>query len=118
MSLLPTPRSRDGKRGGKDCLEPAILSQNWGKYEPAIRRWEAVFGFPAPIPTEPAPKGGRRLAPVFPEWMMGLPPGYVTAVPGLTRNQQLKAIGNGVCPQQGVHALRVLKARFEEETDA
>ncbi len=25
VSLLSTPRARDGKRGGKDCLEPAVL---------------------------------------------------------------------------------------------
>ena len=25
VALLPTPRARDGKRGGKDCLEPALL---------------------------------------------------------------------------------------------
>lgn len=85
---------------------------DWGKYEPAIRRWEAVTGRRAPYPREPAPRGGERLAPVFAEWMMGLPLGHVTAVPGLSRNQQLKAIGNGVVPQQGVHALLELLRRF------
>ena len=39
---------------------------------------------------------------------MGLPAGHVTAVPGLTRNEQLKALGNGVVPQQAEAALRVL----------
>jgi len=43
--------------------------------------------------------------------MMGLPEGHVTGVPGLTRNAQLKALGNGVVPQQAVYALRVLLAR-------
>jgi len=34
--------------------------------------------------------------------MMGLPLGWVTdPAIGLTRNQQLKALGNGVVPQQG-----------------
>lgn len=42
---------------------------------------------------------------------MGLPEGHVTDVPGLTRNDQLKALGNGVVPQQAVYALRVLLAR-------
>lgn len=41
---------------------------------------------------------------------MGLPDGWVTAVPGLTRNDQLKALGNGVVPQQAAHALRLLLA--------
>lgn len=39
---------------------------------------------------------------------MGLPPGWVTDVPGLDRAQQLHAIGNGVVPQQAVEAYRLL----------
>lgn len=39
---------------------------------------------------------------------MGLPAGWVTAIPGLSRNDQLRLIGNGVVPQQGVAALRWL----------
>lgn len=39
---------------------------------------------------------------------MGLPAGWVTGVPGLSRNAQLKALGNGVVPQQGTLALRLL----------
>lgn len=38
---------------------------------------------------------------------MGLPEGHVTEV-GLTRNQQLKALGNGVVPQQAAAALRLM----------
>ena len=43
--------------------------------------------------------------------MMGLPAGHVTAVPGLTRTQQLKALGNGVVPQQAAAAIRLLAER-------
>lgn len=39
---------------------------------------------------------------------MGLPAGWVTGVPGLSRNQQLHALGNGVVPQQCAMALRML----------
>lgn len=39
---------------------------------------------------------------------MGLPAGWVTDVPGLSRNEQLKALGNGVVWQQAAHALRML----------
>jgi DNA (cytosine-5)-methyltransferase 1 len=39
--------------------------------------------------------------------MMGLPAGWVTDVP-ISRNEQLKALGNGVVPQQAVEALRRL----------
>lgn len=38
---------------------------------------------------------------------MGLPAGHVTDVPGLSRNAQLKALGNGVVPQQAALALRL-----------
>jgi hypothetical protein len=40
--------------------------------------------------------------------MMGLPDGWVTAVAGLTRNAQLKALGNGVVPQQALAALEIM----------
>ena len=43
--------------------------------------------------------------------MMGLPEGWVTDVPGLSRNAQLKALGNGVVPQQAAMALRLLLDR-------
>lgn len=41
---------------------------------------------------------------------MGLPDGWVTGVPGLSRNDQLKALGNGCVPQQVALALRLLLA--------
>lgn len=44
---------------------------------------------------------------------MGLPAGHVTDVPGLPRTAQLKALGNGVVPQQATVALEVLWARLE-----
>lgn len=52
--------------------------------------------------------------PEFVEWMMGLPAGHVTNPDiGLTRSQQLKAIGNGVCVPQGIAALRMLLDQLE-----
>ena len=78
----------------------------YGQYTAAVRQQERTFGQPAPPATEPTGKDGRhRLSPRFSEWMMGLPPGRVTAVPGLSRKDQLHAIGNGVCPQQAAAAL-------------
>lgn len=91
------------------------VKQDWGRYAPAITKWEQVIGRPAPAPTEPDEKGKPRLSPVFVEWMMGLQDGWVTAVPGLVRKEQLRALGNGVVPQQAAHALRVLMDEFEEE---
>ena len=78
----------------------------WAEYEPAIHRWERITGRLAPAPTQPSAKGAQRLSPRFVEWMMGLPAGHVTGVPGLKRNDQLKALGNGVVPQQATAALR------------
>jgi DNA (cytosine-5)-methyltransferase 1 len=42
------------------------------------------------------------------EWMMGLPLGHVTGH-GLTAAQELKMLGNGVCPQQAQLALALLE---------
>ncbi|MFF5298232.1 DNA cytosine methyltransferase [Streptomyces sp. NPDC013161] len=77
---------------------------DWGRFAPAIARWEAATGRRAPWATDPQ----HRLSPRFVEWMMGLPTGHVTDVPGLSRTAQLKALGNGVVPQQATHALRSL----------
>ncbi len=81
---------------------------DWGLYRPAIARWERVTGRAAPDPIGLTAKRGRGLSPVFVEWLMGLPAGHVTAVPGLSRNQMLKLLGNGVVPRQAEHALRIL----------
>jgi hypothetical protein len=45
--------------------------------------------------------------------MMGVPEGWITAV-GLTRNEELKACGNGVVPQQAELALRRLLEGISE----
>ncbi len=82
---------------------------DFGDYADAIARWETVIGRPAPSPTEPTGKNGaHRLSPAFTSWMMGLPDGWITDVPGITRNEALKACGNGVVPQQAAAALRLL----------
>ena len=86
------------------------VRMSWGKFEPAIRRWEEILGRKAPEPTKPDGKEGtHRLAAEFVEWMMGLPEGWVTDPElGLKRNDQLKALGNGVVPQQAKLALELL----------
>ncbi|ABQ86141.1 hypothetical protein PBI_TWEETY_72 [Mycobacterium phage Tweety] len=113
VDLLPTPSaasgaggqtSRSGDRGDELLLDG---TSRWGKYAAAIERWEAVAG-PAPSPAEPNKNGNPRLAAAFPEWMMGWPAGWVTEVPGISRNDQLRIIGNGVVPQQAAAALRWL----------
>lgn len=84
------------------------LCTDWGSYGPAIRRWEHILGRPGPAPTEPGRNAEPRLSPAFVEWLMGLPEGWVTGVPGISRNSQLKALGNGVIPQQAAYALSLL----------
>jgi DNA (cytosine-5)-methyltransferase 1 len=79
----------------------------WGRYADAIARWESLMGRAAPEPTEEGEKGRRRLSGRFVEWMMGLPAGHVTEAP-IARSSQLKALGNGVVPQQAALALRSL----------
>jgi DNA (cytosine-5)-methyltransferase 1 len=59
-----------------------------------------------------------QLNPVFVEWLMGLPAGHVTNVPGLTRNQKLKLLGNGVVPAQAAAAYHSLLAVLELEVAA
>lgn len=94
---------------GRGSNDPNPEDTDWGPYEPAIRRWERVLGRPSPAPTEVTAKGKHRLSPAFTEFMMGLPSGWVTDVP-ISRNDQLKACGNGVVPQQAAAALHDMLA--------
>lgn len=129
--LLPTTRDhKDGpaphEREGvvqTDTVARAVFNSgevtqtNWGKFEPAIRRWEEVLGRPAPAPTKPDGKeGAHRLSSAFTEWMMGLPEGWITDC-GLSRNDELRACGNGVVPQQAELALRMLLEGVELKED-
>lgn len=92
-------RDPDG-RGREDRSREGAEPTAWGPYAPAIERWAAVLGRPAPLPTALGPKGAPRLSQLFVEWLMGLPAGHVTDVRGISRNDQLKALGNGVVPAQ------------------
>ena len=122
--LLPTPQTGDGEKGMTSTPEhrkatghqvmlsnhAPQLTSSWGKFEPAIRQWETITGNPAPPPTIPDGRDGQaRLNPQFAEWMMGLQPGHITDC-DITRNEQLKACGNGVVPQQATLAITRLMA--------
>jgi hypothetical protein len=89
---------------------------NWGVYEAAIRRWEAVLGRPTPHPTQPGNHGRPVLAPTFVEHLMGLPEGWVTDL-SLPRTAQLRALGNGVVPQQAAYAVALLLDDLAELLD-
>lgn len=89
---------------------------DWGEYWPAVRRWEHVLGRPAPYPAEPGRHGRPVLAPVFVEWLQGLDPGWVTDLP-LPRTAKLRALGNGVVPQQAAYAVALLLADLGDLLD-
>lgn len=102
-------RAREADHG--DARRRASLSavgstnpclDGWREYAGVVADWERIVGRPAPAVN--APLG------VIEEWMMGLPAGWVTDVPGITRNEALKACGNGVVPQQAAEALRTMLA--------
>lgn len=125
--LFPTPRASRGgsatetmyglgaERVDDERPQGQVVADvtDWGPYDAAIRRWEAIIGRPAPAPVRFDGKGGKpRLNPELTEWMMGWPAGHVTdPAIGLTRAEQLKACGNGVVPAQAAAALREMLAR-------
>ena len=121
VQLLPTPTADTRERtpevadrklanGAFKDLSSIAATSRWGDYAAAIARWEAILGRPAPEPTQTSAKGNPQLSPRFVEWMMGVPDGWITDVPGITRNEALKACGNGVVPQQAEAAIRTALA--------
>jgi hypothetical protein len=93
----------DAGNGFGTPLAIAVRLDRFGDHTPAINRHARLVGRPAPHPTV----DGRRLSPAFAEWMMGLPAGHVTGTP-ISRAAQLRALGNGVVPQQAKRALELL----------
>jgi DNA (cytosine-5)-methyltransferase 1 len=114
INMLPTPRTTDGTNGGPGqrgssgdlAMPSAVQPQHWGKYAEAVTLWEEITGVLAPEPAVPGPKGGVRLNPALPEWMMGLRPGLLTD--RMRRNDALKAAGNGVVPHAAAAAWKLL----------
>jgi len=78
---------------------------DFGGYEPAIQRWDHILGRLAPAPTIDGRRGSRVLNPAFVEWMQGVPEGWATEIPDLSRNAMLRILGNGVVPQQASAAV-------------
>jgi DNA (cytosine-5)-methyltransferase 1 len=116
VSLLPTPKTTDLKgtdsksdheRNSPNLSAITFHTGQWGKYTAAIQRWEMVTGTPAPAPTEPNKNGNPRLSAAFSQWLMGWPAGWVTdPAIGISRNDQLRIVGNGVVSRQAIAALR------------
>lgn len=126
VQMLPTPQATNATATstgyGTNLHEAArdIDTSDFGVYASAIKRWESALGRPAPAPTVPPTReGGRaRLSTRFVEWLMGVPEGHVTSSDlGLTREQQLRLLGNGVVPQQGAAAIYQLTATALKEAE-
>lgn len=84
------------------------MKLRWGDSAPAILTWAILTGHAPPPIVGDRQDYRAETTTEFIEWLMGLPPGWVTEVPSLTRNQQLKALGNGVVPQAAATALNHL----------
>ena len=114
--LLPTPTSSqlDGRKSerfnkARESFYDLVEYEKFGEFKDAIRVQEQAFGMSAPDPTVIGNTGRALLNPAFVEWMMGLPPGHVTSSEiGISRQLQLKALGNGVVPQQAATAIRIM----------
>lgn len=133
VALLPTPKAGDASFGlprtsGRPPemsthLATKIHYTDFGDYQPAIERWQSVVSRLAPPPTAPSVKGKPQLDPPFVEFLMGLDAGWVTApeiwdnadmTSPAVRNAKLKALGNGVVPQQAEEAVtRLLDRAFD-----
>lgn len=121
VGLLPPPKAGDGVMGlprtsgrppeKSTHLATRIEYTDFGTYAPAIARWEQVTGRQAPPPTTPPRRAGGKpqLSARFVEWLMGLPDGHVTSPDlDLSRERQLRMLGNGVVPQQAALAVGTL----------
>lgn len=121
QSMLPTPTAtpygnnqspsagpavRPSLEALVQMLPSAVQPGRFGKYAAAVHRHEKAFGLVAPDPTEPGRNGKPRLSAEFPQFMMGLPPGWLTDV--VDRKAALKLAGNGVNPKQAAYALSTL----------
>lgn len=117
--MLPTPTAQAAKHGATPDIHanrhghnlwdlPHLLPggrghdpEVWGSFTAALDRHAAVMGSRAPSPVT----DDGKLSPRFVEWMMMLPPGWVTGDDlGLTRAAQLRILGNGVVPAQAYAA--------------
>lgn len=125
-TLLPTPAVNDMGRGktvqwwdewtahmkakhgngnghGKSLAIETRRATFADTYGYALGYWSALMGRTYPKPTSAA----------FEEWLMGLPAGWITAIPGVTEQQAHKLAGNGVVPQQAAMALSGLASRVD-----
>ena len=112
--LLPTITASDSKgsrRHGYMITGTAGTTINdvahddlWADYAPAVARWAALTGIPAPAPVDDL----GRLSVAFVEWMMGIEAGMVSGS-SVARSHQLRMLGNAVQPQTAIAAFSHLR---------
>ena len=133
---MPTPNAMDylGYRegGGREKVlrhgtEDGALRDSTGNlreevhfnadlYLPTVHRWEKILGRKSPTWTIIGDNGKPKLNPMFSEWLMGLPEGWVTSPEiGLSYGRQLMILGNGVVPQQAEVALATMLRNIVEK---
>lgn len=88
------PRDADRADAARRTRLPGDLDRwsSWGRYAPAIARWEDVTGAQAPLPRV----NGRRQG-AFWAWLMGLPAGHLNAV--ASQPAQIRLAGNSIVRQ-------------------
>jgi len=101
-----------GRRVTNGHNQQEIISDSSGERQPSIGNLQRLRGRFTPrcemhLQDIPNALDQGKLNAQFVEYMMGLPPGWVTDC-GLSRAQQLKILGNGVVPQQAHYALELL----------
>lgn len=115
--LLPTALRNTGECGAKWSFQRDRLtlvghvSGDIEPFRPALNHWANIIGRPAPAPLDNEGCISAR----FTEWMMGLPDGYVSSIPGISRRRAVMMHGNGVCPQQAASAINELARIALEE---
>jgi len=130
LAMLPTPTVQAGTHGGgtqdrgpgsPDDSNLWIVGKRspgtLGEYGPVLHRWASIIGRDVPAMTVVNKRGQHELSPVFVEFMMGLPEGWVTGA-DISPQMQLKALGNGVVPGQAYLALTVLDPRVGVKQEA
>lgn len=109
--LLDRTREARNRRAEHSDPDSPALDPRLGEFGARMSLWESLTGYRMPEPEEDSPRGGRLLSARFGEWMMGLPPGWVTGFRTIPRTAQIRILGNGVVPQQGRLAIHALAQR-------
>ena len=118
-SRLRETSEKESSPGGSNVGDSGGRLGKYKEYGPAIGRWETVLNREVPDDlTYHHENGSVKVSPEFIEWMMGVPPGWVTDV-DLSYTRKLELLGNGVVPQQAERAYAILLERVtsNEETN-